>query len=107
MKKFYFLIFLIIISNNISLFIYGIFQNYKVNKYIEKTQIKLIEHSALVIASHTLDDVSFDDTVTHETTYKGYKIILILKKLKKDLTTVDISIINKNKNYYSSYLKKY
>ncbi len=107
MKKIYTIIFLIIISGNISAFFYGLLQNYKTDLFIEKIKIKLLESSALTLAKHTLDDIQFEDTLTQKFIYNGDKIILIIKKIKKDLITVDVNIIKNNKNHFSSFLTKF
>ncbi len=107
MKRLYIIIFLIIISNNFSVFIYGLWENYKADKYIEKTKIKFLEISALTLTKHILDDITFNDVLTQEFFYKGNKIILIIKKIKKDLIAVDVSIISNKKNYFSSFISKY
>ncbi|GEM_PF-4710780 len=107
MKKIYTIIFLIIISGNISAFFYGLLQTYKTNLFIENTKIRLLESSAMILARHTLDDIQFNDTLKQEFVYKGNKIILIIKKIKQDLITVDVNIIRNNKNHFSSFLTKF
>lgn len=107
MKHSYVFIILLLIANNIAIFIFGAIQYYKANEFIRYTKINLLEHSALTIAKHTLDDVSFNDSFEQEIFYDKNKIQIFYKKTGKKFIIIDINIVKNNRNYFSSYLLNY
>jgi len=104
-KKFLFCLILFIISNNIFVFIYGIYAYCKASDYENKQQENYILDSALTLALHAHEDNILLPEIEKEFRLKGIGAGFVLKKLDTGKIYIKVYIKERNKAAYREYLK--
>lgn len=103
MKNLKLIICFLIISANISIFIYGFLQNLSVEKFLNYYNTKFIENSAVILAVHELEDKIFHNTLNNTFTFNNAAINYSIIKYDSKNALIKINF----KNYFSEFLVNY
>lgn len=104
MKKIFFIFLILIISNNIFVFLCGIFMQTKYYEYLKKTQGEYFLDSALILAVHDFEDNKQPD-VNKEIIFNKKKIGYSINKIDDEKIYIKVYYKEKDKIIYREYLK--
>lgn len=103
MKNLKLIICILIISANVSIFIYGIIQNLNTLTFLNYYDTKFIENSALILAVHELEDKIFTDTLNNNFSFNNIKINYTITKYDSKNALIRINF----KNHFSEFFVNY
>jgi|DewCreStandDraft_4_1066084.scaffolds.fasta_scaffold04556_5 hypothetical protein len=104
MKKIFFIFLILLISNNIFVFLCGIFMQTKYYEHFNKMQGAYLLDSALVLAIHDFEDNNQPE-INKEIIFNKKKIGYSINKIDDEKIYIKVYYKQKDKIIYREYLK--